>query len=164
MLDRSGLATMRPQNEGVETPFCPKMVQNSHVGIHVVNVVCVGRVLIFPPFLGCRNISIEKWIFRFAFIIHRIESNNVPLRISVFFKLESLQGTKKFLLAQCRNFDYLNSTWRTKMRCSFFFSFAFSTFFASSQFYTRIIFLASSSSRTFFSDLTYFVFQTAFLA
>ena len=110
MLNGSGLAAMRPQNKSIEAAFGPEVVENGHVGIHVIDVVSVGRVLIFGPFFGGRNVPVKKWIFRFALIVHRVESNNVP-------KIEMRKFEKvgpKILLASQRQFDYLEN-----MRCIF---------------------------------------------
>ena len=45
------LTAVRTKHEGVETALVPQMVQHRDVGVHVVDVVGVGRVLAVRPLI-----------------------------------------------------------------------------------------------------------------
>ena len=49
VLDRPGLATVRPEGEGVEAARLPQLVEDRDVGEHVVQVIRVRRVLTTIP-------------------------------------------------------------------------------------------------------------------
>ena len=78
MLNRTSLTAMWPQDEGVEATFSPVVVEDRHVGVHIVQVVGVGWVLVIVPCLGDGYITVKKRIFGFAFIIHRVEADDIP--------------------------------------------------------------------------------------
>ena len=63
MLDGAGLATMGPEDKGVESAVSPEVVEDGHVGVHVVDVVGVGRVLVVGPLLGGGDIPIKERVF-----------------------------------------------------------------------------------------------------
>lgn len=48
------------------------MVEDGQVGVHVVDVVGVGRVLVVVPLLGGRDVAIEQRILGFAFVVNGI--------------------------------------------------------------------------------------------
>ena len=78
MLNGASLATMGSKDKSVETPLGPEVVEDRHVGVHVVQVVGVGRVLVVGPLLGDGHVAIKKGVFRFAFIIYGVEADDVP--------------------------------------------------------------------------------------
>ena len=78
MLDRPSFAAVGPQHEGVQASVTPEVVQDGHVCEHVVDVVRVRRVLVVVPLFRWRNISVEKRVFRFAFVVHGVEADDVP--------------------------------------------------------------------------------------
>jgi len=80
MLDRTSLSTVRPQDESVQSPVSPEVVQDGHVGVHVVDVVRVRRVLVVVPLLRRRNISVEKGVLRLGLVVHRVEADDVPVK------------------------------------------------------------------------------------
>ena len=71
---------MGPQDEGVESSVAPEVVQDGHVGEHVVDVVRVRRILVVVPFFRRRNISVEKRVFRLALVVHGVEADDVPVK------------------------------------------------------------------------------------
>ena len=78
MLNGAGLTAMGSKDKSVETPLGPEVVKDRHVGVHVVQVVGVGRVLVVGPLLGDGDVAIKKGVFRFAFIVYRVKAADVP--------------------------------------------------------------------------------------
>ena len=78
MLYGASLAAMGSKDKSVETPLGPEVVEDRHVGVHVVQVVGVGRVLVVGPLLGDGHVAIKKGVFGFAFIIYGVEADDVP--------------------------------------------------------------------------------------
>ena len=72
MLDRSGFSAVRPEYEGVQSSVAPEVVKYGQVGVHVVDVVGVGRVLVVVPLLGGRDVAIEQGVLGFALVVNRI--------------------------------------------------------------------------------------------
>ena len=78
MLYGASLTAMGSKDKSVETPLGPEVVEDRHVGVHVVQVVGVGRVLVVGPLLGDGHVAIKKGVFGFAFIIYGVEADDVP--------------------------------------------------------------------------------------
>ena len=78
MLNGASLTAMGSKDKSVETPLCPEVVEDRYVGVHVVQVVGIGRVLVVGPLLGDGHIAIKKGVLGFAFIIYGVEADDVP--------------------------------------------------------------------------------------
>lgn len=54
-----------------------QVVQDSHVGIGVVEVVGVGWVVLFCPVTWQRAVQVENVVFRFGLIVHAVEAHHL---------------------------------------------------------------------------------------
>lgn len=78
MLYWTRLAAMWTQNECVQTLIGPEMIQNAQIREHVVQVVCIIRILVLVPLFRCRSVFVDEWILLWlTFIVHRIEADHV---------------------------------------------------------------------------------------
>lgn len=53
------------------------MIEYSHIGVRVVQVVRIRRILNVIPQVRRRYILVKQWILRFTLVVHRIEANHV---------------------------------------------------------------------------------------
>lgn len=51
-----------------------QVVEHSHVGISVVEVVGIGWVVLFCPVLWQRTVKIENVVLRFGLVIHAVKA------------------------------------------------------------------------------------------
>lgn len=58
-------------------PIPSQVVQHSHVGIGVVEVVWVGWVVFFCPVDWQRTVKIENVVLRFRLIVHAVEAHHL---------------------------------------------------------------------------------------
>ncbi len=68
---------MRAKYEGVHAAGSPELVEDAHVGVHVIHVVSVGRVLEIGPLFGRRYFAVEHGMLGFALVVDRVEANDV---------------------------------------------------------------------------------------
>ena len=59
------------------SPLSPEVVQGGDVGVHVVDVVGIGRVVHLSPLLRGGNVSVKHWVLGLGLVIHRVEPNDV---------------------------------------------------------------------------------------
>jgi hypothetical protein len=77
VLNRSCLSAVRPENKSVQSSVSPEVVEHRHVGVHVVDVVGVGRVLVVVPHLRGRNVTIEQRVLGLALVVHGIQADDI---------------------------------------------------------------------------------------
>ena len=53
------------------------MVECSDVGVHVIQIVRVGRVVSFAPLVRGGNIRVKHRVLRLGLIINRVETNDI---------------------------------------------------------------------------------------
>lgn len=102
MLNGSGLATMRPEDERVEAALGPEVVQHGHVGEHVVHVVGVRGVLLVGPLVGRGDVPVKQRVFGLALVVHGVEPDHVPSK-----KPQQLKNTRS------RDQSQLAAAWDT---------------------------------------------------
>ena len=78
-----------------------ELIEDTHVGVCVVDVIGIWRILFVDPFLRSGHFSIEDRVFRFALVVDRVETNQLitdtswnPLN---FFFLIFFEFSKFFL-------------------------------------------------------------------
>ncbi len=78
MLDRPGLARVRPEQERGEAPHLPEVVQHRQVRVDVVGVVAVRRVLLAVP-LARHGHGRERRgvVLGLALVVDGVESDDV---------------------------------------------------------------------------------------
>jgi len=76
----TGFPAVGAKDESVHPPGGAEMVEDAHVGVHVVHVVGVRRVLQVRPLLRSGNVTIKDRVFRFTLVVHRIESDDLHER------------------------------------------------------------------------------------
>lgn len=54
-----------------------QVVEHSHVGISIVEVVGVRRVVFFCPVCWQRTVKIENVVLRFRLIVHAVKADNL---------------------------------------------------------------------------------------
>ncbi|GMR32782.1 hypothetical protein PMAYCL1PPCAC_02977 [Pristionchus mayeri] len=77
MIHVARLSTVGTQRERVQTTVSAERVEGAEVGVHVEEVVVVGRVLLQFVVCGGRSRSIELDEFVFALVIDRIDSGDL---------------------------------------------------------------------------------------
>ena len=65
--------------EREESYLLAELVEYTHIGVRVIDVVGVGRILLINPLLRCWNFPIENRMFRFALIVDRIETHQLSI-------------------------------------------------------------------------------------
>lgn len=53
------------------------MVEHGHVGVHVVEVVRVGGVLLIIPLLGAPGLRVQHRVLRLGLVVHAVEADYV---------------------------------------------------------------------------------------
>ncbi len=76
----TGFPAVGAKDESVHPPGGAELVEDAHVGVHVVHVVGVRRVLQVRPLLRSGNVTVEDWVLRFTLVVHRIESDDLHER------------------------------------------------------------------------------------
>ena len=71
-------------------PVPSQVVEHSHVGIGVVEVVGVGRVVFFCPVGRQRTVKIEDVVLRFGLIVHAVEAHHLAKKTTT--KQQSLKS------------------------------------------------------------------------
>ena len=54
----------------------PEVVEDGHVGVHVVDVVGVGRVLVVGPPVGRRHVAVEQGILGLGLVVDAVEADH----------------------------------------------------------------------------------------
>ena len=55
----------------------PEVVEDGHVGEHVVDVVGVGRILVVRPLVGRRHVAVEQRVLRLRLVVHAVQPDHV---------------------------------------------------------------------------------------
>ena len=62
------------------------MVEDGHVGEHVVDVVGVGGVLVVGPSVGRGDVAVEERVLRLRLVVHAVQTDHVtqePVQVGV---------------------------------------------------------------------------------
>ena len=73
----TGFPAVGAKDEGVHPPSGAEMIEDAHVGVHVVDVVGVRWVLQVRPLFGSGYVTVEDRVFRFTLVVHGIESDDL---------------------------------------------------------------------------------------
>ena len=77
------------------------MVEDGHVGEHVVDVVGVGRVLVVGPSVGRGDVAVEERVLRLGLVVHAVQPDHVPQEpVQVGVTRRVLELTKR-LCVEC---------------------------------------------------------------
>lgn len=63
-----------------------ELVENRHVGVHIIDIVGVWRVFLVGPLLRPGHVVVEERILRLGLIVHGIEANHIlkePVQVRV---------------------------------------------------------------------------------
>ncbi len=57
-----------------------QVVEDGHVGVHVVQIVRVRRVVVVTPARWRRTVQVEDVMLRFGLVINTVESNHLNIK------------------------------------------------------------------------------------
>ena len=104
----------------------PEVVEDGHVGEHVVDVVGVGRVLVVGPAVGRRHVLVKQRVLRLGLVVHAVQADHVAqeavevgVTLRILGKINCVE--KKILSSQ--NSIILHSGASPHSRCFLVFSF-----------------------------------------
>ena len=96
------------------------MVEDGHVGEHVVDVVCVGRVLVVGPPVGRRHVAVEEGVLRLRLVVHAVQADHVAQEaVQVGVTRRILAGKLTMLNITESKYSEIRlmvKFWRTKQR------------------------------------------------
>ncbi len=71
------------------------MVEDGHVGVHVVQIVGVWRVVVATPARWRRTVQVEDVMLRFGLVVNAVESNHLNIKTNVLWLIVSFSAQVK---------------------------------------------------------------------